>query len=34
MKLQISVGQQELAGFINIDATTQPVDLGNLDSIL
>jgi hypothetical protein len=33
MKLQISVGQPPLAGFLNIDATTAQVDLGNLEGI-
>jgi len=31
MKLHVSVAQPPLAGFVNIDAAKQPVDLGNVE---
>lgn len=33
MKLYLSIGQAELAGFTNIDVTKHQIDLGNLDNI-
>lgn len=32
MRLHISVGQPELAGFVNIDVSKQNIDLGKLDN--
>jgi predicted SAM-dependent methyltransferase len=33
MKIQISAGEPDLAGFLNIDVTKHQIDLGNLDNV-
>ena len=33
MKLHISLGQPDLAGFVNIDVSKQNIDLGKLDNL-
>ena len=33
MKLQVSMGQSDLAGYTNIDVLKSPIDLGKLDDV-
>jgi len=33
MKLNLSIAQPELAGYVNVDVTKHSIDLANLDNI-